>query len=98
LVTIPHISFFEGSTPVKQLQQVGNLFPNSSLWLKTEDISDVTGLYSGNKRRKLEFEFAQAVHGVQKPLLPLVMPVPIIALLLQICKTIRTLLCLHVKT
>ena len=60
LCGIGHIAF-EDATPVKQLTHLQRLFPNTSLWLKTEDISDVTGLYSGNKRRKLEFECAQAL-------------------------------------
>lgn len=61
LATIPHIPFFKDATPVKQLVNVEILFPQTSIWMKVEDISAVTGLYSGNKRRKLEFELAQAL-------------------------------------
>lgn len=61
LTNIPHIPFFESSTPITHLQNLENLFPSASIWLKTEDISHLVGLYSGNKRRKLEFEFAQAI-------------------------------------
>ncbi len=60
LSRIPHFGF-QKATPVKQLTQLQALYPQTSLWLKTEDISDITGVYSGNKRRKLEFELAQAL-------------------------------------
>lgn len=61
LGSIPHICHGANATPVKQLVTLQKLFPHTTLWLKTEDISYITGLYSGNKRRKLEFELAQAL-------------------------------------
>lgn len=61
LAKIPHASFFNNATPVKQLNNLETLYPNTSLWLKTEDVSAITGFYSGNKRRKLEFELGQAI-------------------------------------
>ncbi len=61
LIKIPHISFFKYSTPVKCLVNLEKLYSDATVWLKTEDMSGITGLYSGNKRRKLEFEFGQAI-------------------------------------
>ena len=64
LMGIPHISLYQGFTPVQHLQNAGKFLQIPQLFLKNDGFT--TGTYTGNKRRKLEFELAQALaHGAQ---------------------------------
>lgn len=57
---LPHITLFEGFTPIYKLEKLGAELQIPSFYLKHDGFTDGKR-YTGNKRRKLEFELAQAL-------------------------------------
>ena len=59
LSDIPRVSLAHIPTPLQKLERVSKLL-NTNIWIKRDDLTG--GVLSGNKVRKLEYSFGQALH------------------------------------
>ncbi|MBD3253639.1 MAG: pyridoxal-phosphate dependent enzyme [Candidatus Lokiarchaeota archaeon] len=65
--SIPWIKLVPSATPVKELRNIEEKLKINSLWMKCDDIS--SPLYGGNKSRKMEFIYAEALEQDKKRVL-----------------------------
>lgn len=59
LQTLPYLSFYDEYTPIQKLELLAKELNIPQLYLKNDGI--IKSHYTGNKRRKLEFELARAL-------------------------------------
>ncbi len=57
---VPWIKLVPSETPVKKLTKIEEKFGTHSLWMKCDDLT--SPLYGGNKSRKMEFIYAEALN------------------------------------
>ncbi len=59
LEKIPRVSIIQYPTPVEKLKKINDLLDGTNIWIKRDDLTN--SHYGGNKPRKFEFAFAQAL-------------------------------------
>lgn len=64
---IPWIKLVPSQTPVRKLNKIEEKFGVNSVWVKCDDVS--SPLYGGNKSRKMEFIYADALNQNYKKVL-----------------------------